>query len=402
MRLLSAIILLVAVSATDIHAASDAIDRLDRTLDNRGQFIEMRLHTIDSLKHIYSITRQPQHLIAIGDAYRSFANDSALHYFDMAANVARTPRRQAEARLRRAALLPLAGFYESAISSFENIDTASLAGSTMHLYHDAGRQLYSFLASAYEDYAPYRNAYLSKAIAHQKDLLTLLNKSSDDYLFNLGEYYFLTGDTVRAEALLNQLTERTADKALLARAHHHLATIAGDRGDEPSRLDHLANSAIADIESATLEVRSLQQLGLALYTDGDISRSYRYLSAALDNAVKCGATLRMIESSRALPIIADAYNSQKSSWQKWLYAIMALMAALLIGLAVSLVLLRREMKRLGAVQLRLRNANHSKDIYIGQFLQLCSIYMDKLNRFCKIAERKISAGKADEFYRMTK
>jgi len=41
-------------------------------------------------------------------------------------------------------------------------------------------------------------------------------------------------------------------------------------------------------------------------------------------------------------------------------------------------------------------------VYISQFLQLCSIYMDKLNQFCKIASRKLAAGQSDELYRMTK
>ena len=81
---------------------------------------------------------------------------------------------------------------------------------------------------------------------------------------------------------------------------------------------------------------------------------------------------------------------------------MAVMAALMLGLGISLRLRYRETRRLAGAQERLRAANNSKDIYISQFLQLCSIYMDKLNRFCKLAERKISTGKADEFYRMVK
>ena len=46
--------------------------------------------------------------------------------------------------------------------------------------------------------------------------------------------------------------------------------------------------------------------------------------------------------------------------------------------------------------------NKSKEVYISQFLSLCSIYMDKLNQFCKLANRKISAGKVDDLYRLTK
>ncbi len=50
----------------------------------------------------------------------------------------------------------------------------------------------------------------------------------------------------------------------------------------------------------------------------------------------------------------------------------------------------------------LQTANRAKDVYISQFLNLSSIFMDKLKEFCKLANRKISAGQTDELYRITK
>lgn len=39
---------------------------------------------------------------------------------------------------------------------------------------------------------------------------------------------------------------------------------------------------------------------------------------------------------------------------------------------------------------------------MSQFLHLSTIYMNKLNQFCKIASRKISTGRVDELYQMTR
>ena len=50
----------------------------------------------------------------------------------------------------------------------------------------------------------------------------------------------------------------------------------------------------------------------------------------------------------------------------------------------------------------LEDANKTKDLYISQFLNLCSIYMDKLTQFNKVVNRKISAGKVDDLYKLTK
>ncbi|MBP3589534.1 MAG: hypothetical protein J6J61_03065 [Muribaculaceae bacterium] len=60
------------------------------------------------------------------------------------------------------------------------------------------------------------------------------------------------------------------------------------------------------------------------------------------------------------------------------------------------------MNKMARLQRSLSDANRTKEVYISQFLELCSIYMDKLNQFSKIVTRKLAAGQADELYRMTK
>lgn len=383
---------------------NEAIDRLDQALKHRTNYIVKRQAMIDSLKatELNSGNSEAKRMLEIGHAYSYFTNDSAIHYFHIAIEAATDAKEKREALIQRASILPLAGLYEAAIRTFSGIDTTDMSKDEKVVYHDSGRQMYSYLAAAFEDYQQYNEQYKAMALSHQEKLLGLLNTRSEEYLFNLGEYYFLTGENIRAKALLEDLTKKSDDKGLLARAWHHLASICKSEGDKEGYISALAQSAIADVESATLEVKSLQELGAAMYAEGDVERSYDYLSTALDNAVKCGATLRMIESSRVLPIIANAHNQRAEEWRKWLYIIMAAMGTMVAGLGVSLWLRYRQMKRLDKARRRLRLANQSKDVYISRFLQLCSIYMDKLNQFCKIAERKISTGKTDELYRMTK
>ena len=398
--------LVIAATGATGHCATnaEAVRSLDRALEHRDDYISERQAMIDSLKSSApnSDISEARRLMEIGTAYSSFANDSAIHYFHVATERASDLRDKREALMKRAAILPLAGLYEAAIKTFSEIDTAAMTQEEMIVFHESGRQLYSYLAAAFEDYPQYNEQNKAAALNHQAQLLKLLNPKSNEYLFNLGEYYFLSGENTRAKALLSDLTKKTEDKGLIARSRHHLATIAKTEGDNEEYINSLAQSAIADIESATLEVKSLQELGAALYAEGDIERSYHYLSTALDNAVRCGATLRMIESSRVLPIIGSAHNQRAAEWRKLLYVILGAMGAMVITLGISLGLRYRQMKRLDLARRRLRIANQSKDVYISRFLQLCSIYMDKLNQFCKIAERKISTGKTDELYRMTK
>jgi len=60
------------------------------------------------------------------------------------------------------------------------------------------------------------------------------------------------------------------------------------------------------------------------------------------------------------------------------------------------------MKKLSATQRNLKQANHIKEEYIGHFLNLCSIYIEKLDRFRSTVNRKITAGQAEELLKLTK
>lgn len=400
--LLSIFVAIHAYASVSDDEMQLAIERLDNALGMRYNYMQARQNHIDSLKAVYNKTLNISDLIAVGDSFSSFETDSAINIYDIAIVKATDPAQVITAKIKRSAIMPLTGYYEEAINDFNAVDTSLLSTNEKLIYHECGRRLYNYLASSTPTGSFSTSDFISKSLSHQFQLLTLLDKNSDEYLFNLGEFYFMAGDVPRAESLLHQLVEESDNKYLLARANHHLAEIAMQAGENNDYIIHLANSAIADIETATLEVTSLQEVGAALYRTGDVERSFRYLSTALDNAVKCGANLRMIESSRSLPLIAQAYSRQVATWRKFNYSIIIILITLLTGLTISFFLHRNEMKRLDSAQQRLRLANKSKDIYINQFLQLCSIYMDKLNRFCKLAERKISAGKADEFCRMVK
>ena len=110
----------------------------------------------------------------------------------------------------------------------------------------------------------------------------------------------------------------------------------------------------------------------------------------------------MVQSSEALPIIESAHALDIEKRDRIVKVFIGIMVLLVVLLAVGMLFLRKEMRNMKVLQTRLQGANHVKEVYISQFLSLCSIYMDKLNQFCKIANRKISAGKVDELHKMTK
>lgn len=402
MRFVTILLLTLAITASATPSMQEALNRLDDILEHRSEYIACRQARIDSLKTELKKDKSSEILIKLADEYSSFNNDSAIYY--LSEGVERLDiQDKAPFQWRLASLVPLTGFFEYAVVTFEAIDAQTLTPEQLPKYLDAGRQMYSYMGSYRFHENDFSRLNAEKALDYQSRLLSVLPEDSREYIFNKAEYLFLTNHQGAAKVLLEEFVASEPEASTLrAKAAHHLARIAQAEGNQTDYIRFLALSAQTDALTATREVASLQELGAALHEDDQIARAHNYLSIALANAVECGAALRMIDTARALPLIEHAHTAQIDQWRKTAKWIMAGLVLILIVLVATLLFLRREMKHLQKLQQALRKANHAKEVYISQFLQLCSIYMDKLNQFCKIATRKLAAGQSDELYRMTK
>lgn len=399
--LLICILLSLPVFSAD-RSTNAALQRLDGILQNQEKFLAVRQQRIDSLRELYSAQPGPALLMQISEAYKGFNNDSAMAYLRLGAET--TSGREADGfRWRLAALMPLGGLFDQAIKTFQNIDTTKIEPRNLASYYDSGRQMYSYIGAFLKDYPTTSQEYSDKALEMQRRLLDVLPPHSLEHRFNLGEYFYLTGSNEKAKILLEEVVEsEPAWSNMSARASNHLYNIYKESGEQSTAIYYLTLSAISDILSATREVASLQTLGNVVYESGDIGRAYSYLSAALEKAVTCGAPLRMVETAKGLPIIEHAHSSRMAANRRALNWVVAGVWVLLIIVLVTLFTLKREMSKMARLQESLRLANNAKEVYISQFLSLCSIYMDKLNQFCKLVTRKLAAGQSDELYRMAK
>lgn len=263
--------------------------------------------------------------------------------------------------------------------------------------------MYSYISSLFTNYPDTRNFWNQKVIAHRDSLLNVLDHKSLTYDLYYGEDLIEKGDYKRAKVILLELLDHiTPNSNLYARACHMLATIAREKSNREEETYYLALSAMADIKGAVREVMSLQELGVMMSEDNDIDRAYDYLSTALTNAVECNATMRIVQSSAALPFIQKAHSDQVDAWRYRIYMVIGCIIIILIVLVIALIALRNQMRKQNQLKIKLQGANHVKEIYISQFFRLCSIYIDKLNQFCKIANRKISSGQVDDLYKITK
>lgn len=408
-------VLLMPVTAVGRAFSEEDVDsllkRLDRELAKRESYISVKRDRIDSLKKVEMTAGIPDSLrysaiLGLGDDYNSFNTDSALMFYNIGFNRAQAAGLDSIAlrfALRKTKVLPLVMFFSESSQLMDSINRVGVPDGLLAEKLESERQMQFYTANFFTDYPSVYDSIIALQDKAQTGLLELLPEGSPVYKLNLAEHYSHHGDYSKAMVILTELISETGDTdPIYARATHLLAEIARERDDIDGYMYYLAKSAIADTRCATLEVASLQELGKMLYEKGDVARAHDYLAVALSNAVDCHASLRIMQTSQSIPLIEGAHKAQLHSNRMRIYAVMAAMAVLMVFLAIVTRIARKRNAQLRSMTRCLTDANKTKDVYIAQFLNLCSIYMDKLNQFNKVVNRKITTGKVDDLLKLTK
>ena len=388
------------------NSLEDALEKLDVAISQREKYMQLQLHSIDSLKlsTITSNTTQlPKIYSLIGDNYRRCNIDSALYYYQKGIDAAKAINDTEQAQyisLSYVAILPIQGIIKEAVEIYDSIATNIFPQNKIHLY-EVGNRLFYFASSFYpiDKYSEY---YATRALESTDSLVKYIDKSSlDIHLYNAQLYEGQNNIPMMIAELQEVIDSTEINTLAFARAVSHLAEYYNTKkGKDKEHLYYLALASLSDIYSGTLEGTALQKLGVALYNQGNISRAYKYLALSLDNAVKSGSRIRALQSAEAYPIISKSFKAQdeaKLTWLTWL--VIALIFALTI-IAGSLFFLRKKMRILTELKTRLSQANITKDTYISQFLSLSSLYIEKLEEFHRVAKRKLKANQVTELYNL--
>lgn len=385
------------------------LSQLDSEVHKRNVYISERNARIDSLRTLRdgaSGELRLDYTMAIAELYHGFLTDSSLvecRRGERLAGEVGASYKGLVMRMSRLQQMPLVGFSHDAVEEYESLQSDSMTAEERIVVLRAGHQMYCYIAAQYPNYPDEQTKWNTKALAAQQELVGLLDHDSPELLLNAGDCEMTKGNDARAYSILTEALELVdSDSNMAARIASLLAVIAAKQGHEEESIYYLAVSAIADVRSATREVTSLQQLGIIMFDRGDVLHGNFYIQEALASAVECRATMRMIQTSNAIPVISAAERAENGSHRTRMIVILLIMAVLTIGLIAVVARLRREMIRQHALRERLELANHAKEVYMSEFISLCTVYMNKLNRFCEVAARKISTGATEELYRLTK
>ncbi len=385
---------------------NDALSELDKAINKKDIYIQKRLARIDSIGLI--VDKSPKSILPslyeqIGDEYRRCNIDSALNYYKqgiaIAEDIADTISKQ-RLELSYVAILPVKGVVKEAVDVYDSIAQSLYPQNKKHFY-EVGNRLFYFAESFYPENT--LNSYYTPRIQQATDsLIKLLDKSTIETKLYQAQLYNKKGNTPLMVAEINEIIDSvTFEDFVYARAVSHLAEYyKTQEGKEDQYLYYLALASLSDLYSGTLEGTALQQLGVALYNNGDIDRAYKYLVLSLDNAVESGSRIRALQTAEVYPIIAQTYRQQdlsKLNWLMWLVIALIVALVLIVG---SVLFLRKEMQKLHDMKAKLSQANITKDTYISKFLSLSSIYIEKMEEFHRVAKRKLKTNQTADLYKL--
>lgn len=344
--------------------------------------------------------------------YKAYVCDSAIHYLRVNLDWAERYDRQdaaSETRLELAHLLASAGMYEEAAELLRQTDKASLPAHLLPDYYNACHKLYTEL-SFYTLDDSFKKHYQALATHYDDSLMQVLLPSSPLYLERREMREAAAGHPDEALSIndtrLAHAKPDTPEYALVTYQRSLLYRRFGNREEEKR---YLALSALTDIRLSITDHASLWNLAELLYEEGDVEHAYRYIRFSWDETNRYNARSRSLQTAGILSLIDLTYQAMREKQNGRLRLYLWLISALIVLLVVAVGFIYRQMQRLSAARNKLEHANEQlqlsnniKEEYVGRFMNLCSVYINRLDAYRRMVNKKISVGQMEELLKMVR
>jgi hypothetical protein len=408
---------------------------LDRELNNKQYYINIKEQKIEALKRLTvvgKLTLEQKYNIndGIQEEYRKYIPDSAIRYVEKNLEIASALNRkdmETDANLKLSSLYSTTGMYLESKKILESIDRKSLPAELLPLYYDVYGQFYGHYAQSNN-----RHTYFKLDEAYRDSLLSVLLPESREYkMLRAKKTLYEGGEPDEAEtAFLDLYNSMPDNDPFCATIAYFLGNVYKNKNNRELQEKYYTISALYDIRNATKDNASLQALASLYYETGDLVRAYKFTKSAIEDVVFSKVRFRSIEMSEYYSIINAAYQAQVQTQKNELKLSLVFISLLLLMLLAALIYIYRQMRiltkakadldvsnrqlkslneslsemnvRLQTANVDLLESNQIKDEYIGRFIKLSSVYVDKLDAYRRVVHRKISGGQTAELLEMTR
>ena len=423
-------------------AKSETLDSLLLVLDKNitsckiySDKKDIRIRTLKEKLHLNQLPNETTYHLqeSLYKEYKSYICDSAIFYLNKNIELAQQINdsyKLNESIIKLSYLLSSSGMYMEAIDVLKMVNKSSLSKEQLMNYFIAYDHVYGELGYYTQNH---------KIGTHY----TLLSKMYKDSIYQIAspdsEIYLSMEETrLRDEGKLQEalaindkrLSQVTINSPEYAALMYYRALIFREQKEQDKYIRCLSLSSIADIRSAIKDHASLWMLAQLLYENGDMERAYQYMRFSWNATKFYNARLRSWQSADVLSLIDKTYQAMIEKQNDRLQQYLVLITALLVLLIGALGYIYRQMKKLAVARNHLQTANHQlnqlneelqqmnacltstnaelsesnqiKEEYIARFIKLCSTYINRLDAYRRMVNKKVSAGQIAELLKITR
>lgn len=392
---------------------------LDEAIAQSVHFVEQREGRIHQLEKKLVLLRSPQEkyacCLSLFEEYRSFKNDLAMKYIIQCIGLAQKmgdKAKEGNAKTWLAFQESTTGDYAESYDVLKSIDESGLDAEGLSNYYWAYQHLYGEMA--YYANVPELKKYYQEKYAEYCRLAEQTIPHDDDRYLQMQEIKLRDGKKMQEALRINDqrlaMTEPGTHQYAIVTFYR--AIIYKVNGMQDEFCHHLLLSALSDVRLAVMDQGSLWELANAVMVDeSQLARSYEYIKFAWHSATIFNTPIRSRQIMPVLTTIEDSYQKQLTESNKRLKLMMAFSALLTLLILGLLFYVNKQRERIAhahrkqkktnrqlqAANEKLNESNKMKEVYIGRFLRLCAVYVDKIETMRK---RVVKLVKAREFSKL--
>lgn len=385
--------------------------------------MELKENRIDSLRNLLQegLTLEERYHInnAIFKEYTTYRADSAMHYIFLNKELADQSgirKYQDEVTMNLSFILSSTGLYRESIDNLKEINSALLDPELLYDYYYTSEWTY-YAAGQYSNDLLYSPQYREIERLYTDSVCSVLDSGSGLYIYYTGKKLLIEG---KLEDALNIFLETYPGLAVNTRLYaimaFDIAHIYNRFGSMDLYEKFLILAAISDQVCPLKENLAMQDLSLYLFRNkpDDLDRAYRYIQCSMEDAHFYNNRLRIVQISEKLPIIVQAFQEKSEKEKSRITFALVIITILSVCTIALLGYVYKQMKlvkrsrhelqtlndALNRLNTKLNEANHTKEEYVGLFIDLCSSYIDKLDKYRERVKRKLMTKQVDDLYKM--
>ena len=425
-------------SALAGESLDSLLNVLDKTIKEADTYVQIKENKLHELKK--EARKTPPFSVErynlnndIYLEYKAYSSDSALHYLNENMLLARQlndKERELKIQLELSYLLSSIGMYMEAADILNSIDRQTLPSSLLGHYYTCYEHVYFEAGAAQPRYKMFASRYVKLSHAYRDSMQITLDPSSATYLWLRETQLREAGKYDEAlEFSDRRLAESSFGTPQYALVAYQRFRLFESMGKKDEHLYYLVLSAISDVRSAIKEQSSLMVLAQELNSKGDLKRAYDYINFSWEISQFYKTRLRSWMNITPLSMINGNYQDIIKQQNRELLIYIVCIALLALLLVIALIYIYRQMKALSiakkglqevnerlfslneeleevnrhlrSTNLELSESNLIKEAYIARFFKLCSVYVDRLQAYRKLVNKKLQRGQVAELLKMT-